>query len=369
MDIILDTMIFGMQKAGGVAVYWNEMYQRFIKDPNNDLYILELEKGYINPEFKMLDISKFQGNKERGKNLQIVRNCEPQIKKKIVRPTIFQSTYLRVSHKCNIKNIVTVHDFIYQLFRDSSFNNTSKLKLLLNDFQKRIAFRAAAGIVCISENTKRDLLKLYPFIDEKKVRVIHNAASDEYFPLVDKSFPEKYKSLEKKKYIMYVGHRGGYKNFEFLTKVIMHTQDLYCVLVGGDPLSDKDKEMMGDSSNRFIQFRGVTNRDLNILYNNAFCFIFPSLYEGFGIPVLEAMRTKCPVIAFNNSSIPEVMRGSGILLENNDLDGCLSALERFEDSAYRNKIAEEGYIASKLFSWDKTYERYIEFYQEVLNNE
>ncbi len=365
MNIILDTLIFGMQKNGGVAVYWNEMFKRFLKDDNNTLYILGLEKGYINIEFLQQSISGFDGNPEKGNNLQIIRNSEPQIKKKISKPTIFQSTYLRVSHKKNIINVVTVHDFIYQLFPESVFNNANKLKVLLNDYQKRKAFRAVAGIVCISENTKRDLLKIYPFVSKTKIRVIHNAASEDYYPLRNKSFPRKFSVLNGKKYILYVGGRSGYKNFDFIIKVIKKMNNLSCVFIGDD-LNQEEILKIGKKINCFYHYKDVPNSELNILYNNAYCFIFPSLYEGFGIPILEAMKTKCPVIAFNNSSIPEVMRGTGIMLENNDLDGCIEALNKLDDSKFRQALVEKEYDESNYFSWDKTYLEYIEFYQTIL---
>ncbi len=149
-----------------------------------------------------------------------------------------------------------------------------------------------------------------------------------------------------------------------MLEVLKKVEDINLVVVGGGQLDYKS--MPVDLSDRIFYFTNVSDVELNILYNNSFCFIYPSLYEGFGIPICESMNSGCPVIAFNNSSIPEVMNGAGILVENNDIDGVALELDKLNDETYRKKIVSQQYEACKKFSWDRAYKEMFEFYHKVL---
>ena len=114
---------------------------------------------------------------------------------------------------------------------------------------------------------------------------------------------------------------------------------------------------------RFQYLGKVSNEKLNILYNSAYCLIYPSEYEGFGIPLLEAMRTGCPVIAVNRSSIPEVVGDSAILVEEVSIESLFSALLSVEANA--NELKNKGLAQSNKFSWGKCFSETYNLYKSL----
>ena len=301
-------------------------------------------------------------NKERLNNIQLLRliNTHIDTNKKV----IFQSTYLRFCKNKNVKNIIMIHDCTHQYF----FKGCKKI---INNIQKRNAIKNADGIICISENTKRDLLKLFPESKNKPIEVIYNCSSKEYRKLNDIdniTLNNKYKDIENKKFFIYVGDRTNYKNTNFLFDILKYNKNINCVLIGGSDFNKEEQEYIKGIEERIFRYTKVNNEDLNILYNKALCLIYPSLYEGFGIPILEAMNAGCPVIAFNNSSIPEVMQDSGILLENNDLLNCLNYIDKLSDEKFRKEIIEKQFKIANKFSWDVSYKKLIDFYRKIIND-
>ncbi|MBP3255297.1 MAG: glycosyltransferase family 4 protein [Clostridia bacterium] len=358
MKIYLDTIIFARQRFGGISNVWYEYVSRMLKDENVELNLFGLD-NYINMRYMELNKENAKHLKDKKSNINILRLISPDIKS--TEKCIFQSTDLRICKKKNVKNIVMIHDTTHQIYFKG-------IKKIINTYQKRKAIKNADGIVYISDNTRKDTNRFFKKSTEKMEKVIYNSASEDFCKLDKPELPERYKEVENKKYFIYVGDRTNYKNVDFLYRVLRENPHINAVIVGGKDFSEKELEELVDIKDRIYKYSKVPNDELNILYNKAFCSIYPSLYEGFGIPVLEAMKTGCPVIAFNNSSIPEVLKGTGILLENNDIEGCNEQIKKLEDFAYRKKIENEEIEKSKFFDWNKSYKELMDFYEEVLNN-
>lgn len=354
--IYIDNVIFYLQNAGGVSVVWKEFISRLCKDRIKNVAYLNYNRENANIFYKCLLIPAKNIIHLKLYILSIQRYLPirlPHIKEKF----IFHSSYYRYSSNPNAINITTVHDFTYEYFVNNVF---AKLHI----WQKYKAIRKSKYIICISENTKKDLLKFLPDIDPLKIRVIYNGVSNDYHPLLINEVSS-YTFLDEK-YILFVGARGKYKNFKFVVESLSHYT--YKLVIVGVDLSVSETKFLNKTigKNSYIFLGKISNEKLNLLYNYAFAFFYPSSYEGFGIPILEAQRAGCPVVAYNSSSIPEVIGETPLLLQSltlEEVDRCFSLLEK---TKMRELIKVKGYENAKKFSWDKMYKQILKLYEEAL---
>lgn len=351
MKIIYDNIIFSLQKVGGISIYWAELIKRISKRDKVDFYESENQNIFR----KELNI---QTQKESAISIKLLRYLP--FMKKLPKDSIFHSSYYRVSLQKDISNITTVHDFTYEYFRSGLAKHT-------HVWQKGFAIKKSDGIICVSENTKKDLMKFYSMIDESKIKVIYNGVGDEFVKLENPKeyLTDNFEVLKKEKYILYIGDRSSYKNFNVAIDVLKKLDDYSFVVVGGQEFSNTEKENMKDIKNRVFHFIGIGGDKLNTLYNNAFCLLYPSSYEGFGIPISEAMKAGCPVVSTNISSIPEVAGDSGLLVDEIKVDNFINEIMKLEDSEFRGELIDKGLEQSKRFSWDKCFDDTYSFYQEI----
>jgi mannosyltransferase len=204
-------------------------------------------------------------------------------------------------------------------------------------------------------------MKFLPDMKNKNIRVIYNGVSDNYF-LIEKDIQL---SFQKNSYILFVGGRVAYKNFELAVKAVSLSD--YKLVIVGPPLSKKEKlfldECLGQLHFEFLGY--ISDEYLNILYNNAFALLYPSIYEGFGIPILEAQKAGCPVIAYNNSSVPEIIGDRSLLLDDLSVDAILKCFALLHDNKNRIQIINNGLNKACNFTWDKMYSQIIDLYKEA----
>lgn len=263
-------------------------------------------------------------------------------------PFIFHSSYFRTCNNPLAINITTVHDFTYELYVKNP------IKRWIHCWQKHRAIRKADIVVCISENTKKDLFKFLPDVLHEKVHVIYNGVDDSFFQLNDNTTES---------YVLYVGNRDPYKNFD---KTIQPVSELGLSLhIVGAPLNKKEKRMLQKYNCSYIHHGHVSNEELNSLYNHALCLLYPSEYEGFGLPVIEAQKAGCPVIAFNGSSISEIIEDKTLLLQSTDKEEIKSKIQQIRDDCFRLKCINWGLKNAAHFSWNKMATDYIRIYQQV----
>lgn len=356
MNIIIDLVVFSLQKSGGVSVYWYEMIEKMLTQSSTKPLFIE-ENGKVENIFrKELNIQDDYVISEKSRLFNYLsRYLEINLRIKNEN-FIFHSTYYRTLNKVvkkrnNVKEVVTVHDFTYEHF-------SSGLKKWVHSYQKKKAIKAADVVICISENTKKDLLYFYPQFSSKDIRVVYNGVSSDYFKM-----QELKKENNNSSFFLFVGSRTDYKNFDFTVKAIAQTKDFSLKIVGGN-LNDRELLLL----NRLIPGRwelhiNIDNKELNILYNTAFALLYPSSYEGFGIPLVEAMKAGCPFIALNCSSIPEVAGNAGFLMGTLDVSSFNEAVSCIKKD--REEMIKKGFVQANNFSWEKCYQEILEIYKEI----
>lgn len=360
MKIFIDNIIFSLQNSGGISVVWYELIRRLINNPEFEIKFFDYpnknifrdkcsisEDKIINRPLKNIPTSI-----ERYLNLSINKNSG-----------LFHSSYYRSVVSANIANITTIHDFTYEYFRKG-------LPSIIHHIQKGNAIKNSKKIICVSQNTKADLMRFFPKISENQIHVIYNGVDEIYQPLIkcNESLLNELIPFSSGEFVLYVGDRKSkYKNFDFVVKACKIIGNPL-VMIGGGLLARKEHQFLKDTlgENNFKLLIGINNELLNIIYNNSLCLLYPSLYEGFGIPILEAQRAGCPVISNNRSSIPEVA-GKGAILLNHVTEYSIAEIIQLlkKDYAVVNSLREEGFKNSLRFSWDLCYEQTIKVYKEV----
>lgn len=347
-QIVIDNIGFSLQRMGGLSVVWGALLSAL---KNSGLSYICMEYPWDKTNEVRQSLTNITVEQQSAKHLQVERYKNPKVKYN--KPFIFHSSHYRLCNNKYAINITTVHDFTYEKYRKG-------LALWVHSWQKFKAIRKADVVVCISENTKQDVLHYLPDIDENKIRIIYNGVSTDY-KVID---TDKYSNLGE--YVIFVGSRQQYKQFDLVVRALRNTQ--YKLAIVGGKLNEEEERFVTEilGKDNYIQLGYLSNLELNELYNQAVCLAYPSAYEGFGIPVLEAQRAGCPVIAYNASSIPEVIGNTPLLLNELTISEFHSKLEILKDKVSRDEIINAGLENSKRFSWDKMGNEYVALYKELL---
>ncbi|MCK4635955.1 MAG: glycosyltransferase family 4 protein, partial [Candidatus Moranbacteria bacterium] len=260
-----------------------------------------------------------------------------------------------------MKTVVTAHDLAFKIFPET-FPKKDLRKL---NFLADYSFPHADKIIAISEATKMDLLKFYPKIKEEKIKVIHHGfdasfwqedLNDEEIENVLNKF-----NLVENKYLIYIGAIQPRKNLKFLIKIFDRIKknypELKLVLAGGNGWMWQDIYQTAEISKfstDIIFTENISFDVMRILLRSAKLFVLPSLYEGFGIPILEAMASGVPAVCANNSSLPEVSGGAVGFFETDSLEDCENKIENILNNAdLQNEMIVKGLKRVKNFSWEK----------------
>lgn len=265
-----------------------------------------------------------------------------------------------VRHK-EMRSVVTIHDLAFKIFPQYFTGKDLRKLNLLADY----AIIHATSLIAVSESTKQDILNFYPKVDKEKITVVQHGFEAGLFAQEisedrRKTLLAKY-GIESKQYFLYVGAIQPRKNLEVLMEAFEKVKEAgsnFKLVLAGEKawmwegvLEKIEKSVFRDD---IIVIGAVAFEELPILYQNSFAFIFPSLYEGFGIPLLEAFASGVPVICANNSSLPEV-GGEGALYFNaaSSEELAKKIQNLLDDSDLQERLIEKGRAQLQKFSWEK----------------
>jgi glycosyltransferase involved in cell wall biosynthesis len=209
----------------------------------------------------------------------------------------------------------------------------------------------AKRLVCISENTRADVLDLFPNLDPSTISVAPLGVCPTFGPQATKHVLATLNHHHiDRPYLVFVGQRGAYKNAKALVaawQTLPAQHKPLVVFVGGGPIQEDFKAVLGTD----LRHVAASDQTLAALYSGALALVFPSLYEGFGLPILEAMACDCPVICSNTSSLPEVAGDAALFVSPKDPPALAAAILRVQDPSLRDRLINAGRARVTLFSW------------------
>ena len=366
ISVYYDSQILLAQKYGGISRYIYELVSRLPKfGAEVEIKCIHNRNHYFREKFGIIDTNghnRFRRLAELGIDFY-ANKLRTFFDLKRRHYDIVHPTYYYASRPAHGKFIVTVHDMTHE-----KYSGIYKVNPRVIAAKKKIV-RQADRIIAVSENTKRDIIGYYPDIDPAKISVIYHGAS----MAVHEGGTASFEHMQGRDYILFVGLRGMYKNFarfvEAMRPVLARHKDIHVFCAGGGAFTSAERELFGEYAPRFYQ-AGLNDRELAEAYSNALCFVFPSEYEGFGIPILEAFACGCPVVCSNTSSLPEVAEDSAVYFDPVNVDGMSEAVERvIENESLRERLRASGRERLKFFDWDKTAQETLKCYEEAVNGD
>ena len=365
MKIAFDPQIFSGQVYGGVSRYICEIASRICKNSEETVKIVA--PMYVNAYLDNLPkdiLSGFQSPfpyEFLRLHQRVASMVFGDLMLRFMRPDIIHETYYfkYPLGPSSASRVLTIYDMIHEKF-ESQFQYGDKTAK-----HKAAAAARADHIICISESTKIDVMNILG-IKPDKITVIRLG-----FDLM--TSPHNFVGHDGRDYLLYVGTRGGYKNFLPMLEAYASSEALrskydFICFGGGAFNADELKEIhtLNLNPKNVIQLSGDDALLANY-YKNASAFVFPSLYEGFGIPPLEAMSYGCPVVCSDTSSIPEVVGDAGQYFDPYDKKSMQEAIEIvINSSELRNSLIAKGYLRLKEFSWDKCANATLSVYKSLV---
>jgi glycosyltransferase involved in cell wall biosynthesis len=357
MEVLYDYQIFIAQRFGGISRYFCELMKN-----STDLFNYSISGLYSNNEYlRELEILKrfpvdisFPGKYRVIKTINRICAQNKILKGKydLIHPTYYDPELIVNNRK---PVVVTVYDMIHEIFPAFMSADIGTISNKLTMMKK------ADAIIAISESTKNDILKFYPELSNKKIYVVY---------LGNSMINVKKDESQELPYLLFTGQRDSYKNFyNFVIAVApllkKNNLSLKCT---GKPFSKEEQVLLNNEEILDRTWCGfVDDTALRELYSHALAFVFPSRYEGFGIPVLEAFGSYCPAIISNVSSLPEVGGNGAEYFDPNDIEDIRKKVEEVISSKeLRNSMRIAGFEQLKKFSWKKCAEETFSVYQNLI---
>lgn len=373
MKIILDPQIFNQQTYGGISRYYAEVFSVLSEKKNLEI-VLPLYKSdnvYVS-QTKLLIKNKFWNcfydtlSALKISTRSLRKKKSDRLLNKIFEEKAFDlfiPTYYNPYFLDKIKGkpfVLTVYDMIHELMPQYFENDPYNVV----EFKSKL-IEKATKIIAVSHNTKKDILRFFPQIDPNKIVVIYHGSSIKIEPEVKVNLPYSY--------ILYVGSRANYKNFKFLvtaiTPLLKANPKLNLLAAGGGKWdNDEINWIKSLGLEKQIIQKNFKENELGYFFQNAELFVFPSLYEGFGIPVLEAMACGCPIVLTKHGSFPEVAGDAGIYFDSDseiDLRNKVQML--LDNEQIKAEFVKKGLEQVKKYNWKDAAEQCLKVYQDAIS--
>ena len=359
--ILFDNQMFTFQRFGGVTRYFADlMYNLPADEFAADIPMRYCENHYVTETYgHRYETITFPKNYRFRRRMYMLVNRHIAWKAAkfadydIFHPTYFDPYFLKPVKKRGKAVVLTVHDMTFERYPQDVLIYDRTIP------HKKRLIAEADHIIAVSENTKRDIIELLG-TDPSKISVVHHG----YRPIAE-PLPQLFD-----RYVLYVGERKGYKNFlPWLSAIrpIFNLDPNLKIVCTGSPFTSSEIKLFNKWSiaDRLVHI-AANDAQMASLYRYALCFVFPSHYEGFGIPILEAFANGCPVCLSNASSFPEVAGDAAMFFNPNDAQSMQDSLkELLVSSTLRKELGEKGLLRSKEFSIERMVEQTCNIYRKL----
>ena len=361
MRILYDGILFFHHPIGGASRYYENIITHLGSDVQRHLYLLD---DYPITQSEQIKVHKYQRLGFRPGKLSYAlepyyfKALNALIKPDIYHTSLYESITREPLECMRIKKIVTILDMIQEKYADIMPQATAQIE------RKRKAIESADAIICISESTRNDLIEHYPHVANRAVVTLLASSWAQSSPV---------ESSPSQPYFLFVAGRKYYKNFAYALKGFsIHAQSYpeTQLIVTGSPFSPEEQTVIEQYklSDRVVAHSNVNDSRLQELYQNACALIYPSEYEGFGIPILEAMLSATPVIAVKAASIPEVAGDAAYYVPPRDEEAIAAAMnDLYAHRSVRMDYIKRGTIQAGNFSWEKTAQETQSIYSQLIH--
>ncbi len=362
MRIAFDHQAFCLQKSGGISRYFFKLVEGLANEQENIGVFAPL---YRNQYARQLPNNIMHGGyikdyPARCADVAVALNgMVAKCRLRAWRPDIVHETYFsnHRSGATNTPTVLTIFDMIGELGLDGATPTSAELRTS----KKYAAVTRADHVICISEHTRQDLIRLYDVAPEKTT-TIHLGCE------VERSTSIRMSEMHRP-YLLYVGLRAGYKNFNRFIHAVASSKQLKdsfdIVAFGGGTFSDVELAALHKLNFGANQVRQIDGDDncLASYYTHASALVYPSVYEGFGLPPLEAMVYQCPVVSSHASVMPEIISDAAEFFDPLNIEAMATAIERVVLSSVRTQaLVDRGLERSQQFTWQKCVQKHMDLY-------
>ncbi|MDO9006022.1 MAG: glycosyltransferase family 1 protein [Aquabacterium sp.] len=368
MNIGFDEQIFGLQSRGGISRYFAEIGRAM---QTHGVRVMCAPGMHVNmhlarPGFKVSGLYVQSYHKALANKIRRGNAAYSDFYLRRAEIDVLHETYYRPDegdrHAGLVPRVVTVHDLIHEIFA-AEYSPNDKVAATM-----RAAVQRADHVICVSERTRQDLVDRFG-TPVGKTSVVHHGISelDAFQVLLPPGPP----------FFLFVGNRQGYKNFESLLRAFAASpslrRDLRLVAFGGGVAQTSEITLIqslglsvGQAAGN-VAFVGGDDGILGAHMGAALAMVYPSRYEGFGMPPLEAMHMGCPVVCSKASVMPEVLGDAPYYVDPDDVDDIRRALEEVKDSStLRADLIQRGRQRAGLYSWQRCADETLAVYRQVL---